>query len=106
WRVCWKFVSPLFILITILIGLQTQISGQLEYNGPTHYLYPGWAEAVGWLITSSPMLMIPLWMCITVWRQPGSLRQVITSLSNHSLLQSLSHGDEHRSFEESKHRRS
>ncbi|XP_069956817.1 sodium-dependent dopamine transporter-like [Cherax quadricarinatus] len=75
WRVCWKFVSPLFILITILIGLQTQISGQLEYNGPTHYLYPGWAEAVGWLITSSPMLMIPLWMCITVWRQPGSLRQ-------------------------------
>nr|XP_045592992.1 sodium-dependent noradrenaline transporter-like [Procambarus clarkii] len=75
WRVCWKFVSPLFILITILIGLQSQITGQLEYNGPTHYQYPSWAEAVGWIITSSPMLMIPLWMVITVYRQPGSLRQ-------------------------------
>ncbi|XP_071524094.1 sodium-dependent dopamine transporter-like [Panulirus ornatus] len=75
WRVCWKFVAPLFILITILIGLQIQVSGQLAYHGPTHYLYPRWAEAVGWLITASSMLMIPLWMIITVCRQPGSLRQ-------------------------------
>ncbi|XP_042874981.1 sodium-dependent dopamine transporter-like [Penaeus japonicus] len=75
WRVCWKFVSPLFILITIVIGLQTQASGRLEYHGPKRYLYPAWSESVGWLITSTSMCMIPLWMIITICRQPGSFRQ-------------------------------
>ncbi|KAK4300372.1 hypothetical protein Pmani_027416 [Petrolisthes manimaculis] len=72
WTVCWKFISPLIILITILIGLHGQLRGKLEYHGPSPYKYPGWAEAVGWLVTCSSMLMIPLWMVISVCRQKGS----------------------------------
>ncbi|KAK7007741.1 hypothetical protein SK128_024573, partial [Halocaridina rubra] len=59
----------------ILIGLVSQASRRLEYHGPVLYVYPHWAEAVGWLITASSMFMIPLWMVITICRQPGSFRQ-------------------------------
>ncbi|XP_050717625.1 sodium-dependent dopamine transporter-like isoform X2 [Eriocheir sinensis] len=75
WRVCWKFVSPLFILITILIGLQIQMSDHLEYNGPTIYQYPRWAEAVGWCVTASSMAMIPLWMVISMCRRRGTCKE-------------------------------
>lgn len=87
WRVCWKFVSPLFILITIIIGLRSQISNPLEYNGPTKYMYPRWAEAVGWCITASSMLMIPLWMVIEVLKRRGPFRE--------KLLLSLTPEEEH-----------
>ncbi|XP_018024798.1 sodium-dependent dopamine transporter [Hyalella azteca] len=72
WIICWKFISPLFILITILMGVWSMATNALEYHGLVLYVYPGWAEAIGWCITASSMLMIPLWMFISVFRQPHS----------------------------------
>ncbi|XP_077865520.1 sodium- and chloride-dependent glycine transporter 1-like [Saccoglossus kowalevskii] len=28
------------------------------------YVYPSWAEAIGWIIASSSVAMIPLWMVV------------------------------------------
>ncbi|XP_076032383.1 sodium-dependent dopamine transporter-like [Oratosquilla oratoria] len=87
WRICWKFVSPIFILITMVIGAISMASAPLQYKGHVPYTYPSWAESLGWVITSSSMLMIPLWMVIVIIQQPGSLSQKlalsITPLDEH-----------------------
>ncbi|KAL7648320.1 UNVERIFIED_CONTAM: hypothetical protein RMT77_000226 [Armadillidium vulgare] len=76
WRICWKIVSPLIILITILIGAVSLATQPLQYHGTTTYVYPWWSEVIGWIISLSSMFMIPLWMVISITRQPGStLRQ-------------------------------
>ena len=54
----------------ILMGIWSLAAHRLEYHGLTLYVYPRWAEALGWLVTSSSLLMIPLWMVITIARQP------------------------------------
>ncbi|KAF2348235.1 Sodium:neurotransmitter symporter [Trinorchestia longiramus] len=82
WIICWKFISPLFILITILMGIWSMATHALEYHGLVLYVYPGWAEAIGWTITCSSMLMIPLWMTISVCKQPHhTIKEVNQTLS-------------------------
>ncbi|XP_064641154.1 sodium-dependent noradrenaline transporter-like [Lineus longissimus] len=59
WRICWKIASPLFIL-TIVVSSVASFKG-LEYEMSTHvYTYPGWANILGWMLTLSSMICIPL----------------------------------------------
>ncbi|VEN58813.1 unnamed protein product [Callosobruchus maculatus] len=54
WRFCWKFAAPAFLLFIIVYGL-------LGYEPLTYekYVYPSWANALGWAITGSSVIMIP-----------------------------------------------
>ncbi|KAG7233125.1 hypothetical protein INR49_007460, partial [Caranx melampygus] len=61
--------------------VDTNISFILYLVGYTHlkinnYVYPDWAYALGWIMTLSSVLMVPLWaagqMCLT----PGTFREV------------------------------
>ncbi|XP_071847361.1 sodium- and chloride-dependent glycine transporter 2-like [Apostichopus japonicus] len=55
YAICWLFVTPSVILFIITFGL-------LQYS-PVYYgdyVYPRWAEAVGWVMASVPLLMMPL----------------------------------------------
>ncbi|CAL4127299.1 unnamed protein product, partial [Meganyctiphanes norvegica] len=73
WRISWKIIAPLCIITTMVIGIS---SDTLTYqNLDSTYTYPQWAASVGWIISLTPMMMIPLWMIITICRQPGPLRQ-------------------------------
>ncbi|CAH2001028.1 unnamed protein product, partial [Acanthoscelides obtectus] len=63
WRFCWKFAAPAFLLFIIVYGL-------LGYEPLTYekYVYPSWANALGWAITGSSVIMIPgvaLYMFLT-----------------------------------------
>ncbi|XP_071348136.1 sodium- and chloride-dependent GABA transporter 3-like [Trachinotus anak] len=69
-KLCWKYIIPLLSLISFILYLV----------GFTHltinnYVYPGWAYALGWSMTLSSVLLVPLWaagqMCLT----PGTFRQ-------------------------------
>lgn len=76
WRVCWKFIAPLFLLFIIIYGL---IGYQpLSYED---YVYPGWANTLGWLIAGSSMAMIPFVAILKLIITPGSFRQRITILT-------------------------
>ncbi|XP_052861017.1 sodium-dependent dopamine transporter [Anopheles cruzii] len=70
WRVCWKFVAPLFLLFIIIYGLIGH--EPLSYED---YIYPGWANVLGWCIAGSSMIMIPLMACYKLLVTPGSFRQ-------------------------------
>lgn len=54
WQVCWKFAAPLFLLFIIVYGLMGY--EPLTYEG---YVYPTWANVLGWLIAMSSIAMIP-----------------------------------------------
>ena len=71
WRVCWKFVAPLFLLFIIIYGLIGH--EPLSYED---YVYPSWANVLGWCIAGSSMIMIPLMASYKLIVTPGSLRQV------------------------------
>ncbi|XP_050094668.1 sodium-dependent dopamine transporter [Anopheles aquasalis] len=70
WRVCWKFVAPLFLLFIIIYGLIGH--EPLSYED---YIYPGWANVLGWCIAGSSMIMIPLMAFYKLAVTPGSFRQ-------------------------------
>ncbi|XP_058053644.1 sodium-dependent dopamine transporter [Anopheles bellator] len=70
WRVCWKFVAPLFLLFIIIYGLIGH--EPLSYED---YIYPGWANVLGWCIAGSSMIMIPLMACYKLLVTPGSFRK-------------------------------
>lgn len=71
WRVCWKFVAPIFLLFIIVYGLMGY--EPLQYGD---YVYPGWANKLGWSIAGSSMIMIPAMAVYQIIVTPGSLKQV------------------------------
>uniref|UniRef100_A0A8P4KPI0 Transporter n=1 Tax=Dicentrarchus labrax TaxID=13489 RepID=A0A8P4KPI0_DICLA len=61
-KLCWKYIIPLLSLVSQKIN--------------DWYTYPDWAYALGWTMTLSSVLMVPLWaagqMCLTA----GTFKQV------------------------------
>ncbi|KAG7208867.1 hypothetical protein KM043_015051 [Ampulex compressa] len=67
WRVCWKFVAPIFLMFIIVYGL-------MGYEPLTYedYVYPLWANVLGWLIATSSIAMIPGVAIYKIIVTPGS----------------------------------
>ncbi|XP_040910757.1 sodium- and chloride-dependent GABA transporter 3-like [Toxotes jaculatrix] len=70
-KLCWKYIIPLLstvYFITYLVEYK-----HLKIND--WYVYPDWAYVLGWTMTLSSILMVPLWaagqMCLT----SGTFRQ-------------------------------
>merc|ERR1719464_1431416 len=60
WRICWKFLSPAFLFVVIVMAMSDR--GPLTitlYNG-TDYTYPVFAKVVGWTLALSSVLMVPI----------------------------------------------
>ncbi|XP_059615994.1 sodium-dependent dopamine transporter isoform X2 [Phlebotomus argentipes] len=76
WRVCWKFVAPLFLLFIIVYGLI--MYEPLSYED---YVYPGWANMLGWCIAGSSMCMIPIIGTYKFLTTSGSCRQRLKKLT-------------------------
>ncbi|ESO11695.1 hypothetical protein HELRODRAFT_166710 [Helobdella robusta] len=60
WRICWKYISPLLLLVMILSSIIWFEPLRYMLNTKQHYVYPGWANVLGWMITSSSIIFIPL----------------------------------------------
>lgn len=72
WRICWKFISPCFIVGVVTFGL--------IYHEPLKYIdysYPNWAEWVGWSLALSSILMIPIVAIVQLVGTPGTLKERI-----------------------------
>ncbi|KAK5644887.1 hypothetical protein RI129_006187 [Pyrocoelia pectoralis] len=67
WRFCWRFAAPLFLIFIIVYGL-------LGYEPLSYedYVYPNWANVLGWLIAGSSVAMIPTVAIYKFARTPGS----------------------------------
>ncbi|XP_043478177.1 sodium-dependent dopamine transporter-like [Leptopilina heterotoma] len=76
WRVCWKFVAPIFIIFIIVYGL-------MAYEPLTYedYVYPEWANILGWCIASSSVAMIPGYAIYIFIVTPGTYCQRLKTLT-------------------------
>ncbi|BES96093.1 transporter [Nesidiocoris tenuis] len=76
WRVCWRYLAPLFLLFIIVYGL-------LGYEPLTYedYVYPQWANALGWAIAGSSILMIPAVAVIQFLTTSGTFLQRLKTLT-------------------------
>ncbi|KOC64578.1 Sodium-dependent dopamine transporter [Habropoda laboriosa] len=76
WRVCWKFVAPIFLMFIIVYGL-------MGYEPLTYedYVYPVWANILGWLIATSSIAMIPGVAIYKIAVTPGSFMQRLKILT-------------------------
>ncbi|XP_039999729.1 sodium- and chloride-dependent betaine transporter-like [Xiphias gladius] len=75
-KLCWKYIIPLLSLISFILYLVGYT--HLKFNN--WYMYPNWAYTLGWTMTLSSVLMVPLWvvgqMCLT----SGTFRQRFDTL--------------------------
>ncbi|XP_036918850.1 sodium-dependent dopamine transporter [Sturnira hondurensis] len=85
WRLCWKFVSPCFLLFVVVVSIVT-------FRPPHYgdYVFPEWANALGWTIAASSMSMVPIYAAYKFYSLPGSLREkvayAITPEKEHQLV--------------------
>ncbi|XP_034255518.1 sodium-dependent dopamine transporter isoform X2 [Thrips palmi] len=70
WRFCWRFAAPLFLMFIIVYGL-------IGYEPLTYedYIYPAWANVLGWLIAGSSVAMIPGVAAFKLLTTPGTFCQ-------------------------------
>uniref|UniRef100_A0A673HXF0 Transporter n=1 Tax=Sinocyclocheilus rhinocerous TaxID=307959 RepID=A0A673HXF0_9TELE len=71
WRLCWKFVSPTFLLFVVIASIVT--SGELRYDD---YVFPPWSNTVGWFIALSSMLCVPIYAIYKFLILPGTFKEV------------------------------
>lgn len=70
WRVCWRFAAPIFLMFIIVYGLLGY--EPLKYEG---YVYPTWANILGWFIAGSSVIMIPIVAIYKIIVTPGTFVQ-------------------------------
>uniref|UniRef100_A0A2K5Q8Q6 Transporter n=1 Tax=Cebus imitator TaxID=2715852 RepID=A0A2K5Q8Q6_CEBIM len=70
WRLCWKLVSPCFLLFVVVVSIVT-------FRPPHYgaYIFPDWANALGWVIATSSMAMVPIYATYKFCSLPGSFRE-------------------------------
>ncbi|XP_039248623.2 sodium- and chloride-dependent GABA transporter 2-like isoform X1 [Styela clava] len=69
-KYCIKYITPAFCLV-IFVSCCVRFS-PLKMGA---YVYPGWANVIGWMISISVVSCIPITAVYVLWKTPGSLRQ-------------------------------
>ncbi|XP_071446394.1 sodium-dependent serotonin transporter-like [Hetaerina americana] len=66
WRVCWQYISPFFILVIFICSLVNY-----EDLNSLEYKYPAWSISVGWVLTASSIMWIPIYIVYKIAITPG-----------------------------------
>uniref|UniRef100_H2ZI19 Transporter n=1 Tax=Ciona savignyi TaxID=51511 RepID=H2ZI19_CIOSA len=67
WRVCWKYISPLFV--SFMIVMSFIFTSNLEYGS---YVFPNWSTALGWTITLSSISIVPAYALYRYFVEAGT----------------------------------
>ncbi|KAI4879641.1 hypothetical protein NFI96_016147, partial [Prochilodus magdalenae] len=69
-RVCWILICP--VLVTIILVFSVIQFKPARYE---NYVYPAWAQGIGWVIALASIIWIPLAALHTLWILPGSFTE-------------------------------
>lgn len=72
WRLCWKFVSPAFLLFVVIASIVN--AGDLKYDD---YTFPKWSNYIGWGIALSSMVFVPFYAIYKFITLKGSFKERI-----------------------------
>nr|XP_022905414.1 sodium-dependent serotonin transporter [Onthophagus taurus] len=70
WRICWNYISPIFILVIFIFSLLSH--HEMLGSGVE---YPEWSFKVGWALTASSIICIPAYIVYKFIITPGSVLQ-------------------------------
>ena len=73
WYLCWKYFAPLVMFAVFIFYC-------ISYSPVTYghdYVYPGWAEILGLLMSFSSMIWVPGYAIYYVLTQPGTIMEVM-----------------------------
>ncbi|XP_072301781.1 sodium- and chloride-dependent GABA transporter 2-like [Eucyclogobius newberryi] len=86
-KYCWKYVTPLAIFGTFVFSIVRY--GPLKFSNS--YVYPLWANILGWFIASVSLSMIPLFVIYQLVNGKGTLKQRLWALCQPSHEFDLNH---------------
>ncbi|XP_073335294.1 sodium- and chloride-dependent GABA transporter ine isoform X1 [Pagrus major] len=69
-RLCWLVVAPVLITVILIFSIIQFKPARYE-----DYVFPPWAQGVGWVIAMASIIWIPLGAVHTLWVLPGSFMQ-------------------------------
>ncbi|CAC5404892.1 SLC6A4 [Mytilus coruscus] len=72
WKICWAFICP--ICLIVLFVLSIYYYDGIELNG---YVYPQWSLAIGWTISCTSLICIPIYIVYLLIVTPGTFKQKI-----------------------------
>ncbi|NXA34699.1 SC6A2 protein, partial [Eudromia elegans] len=70
WRLCWKFVSPAFLLFVVIVSI-------INFKPLTYddYTFPLWANRIGWGIALSSMIFVPACIIYKFMNARGTFKE-------------------------------
>uniref|UniRef100_A0A674NT74 Transporter n=1 Tax=Takifugu rubripes TaxID=31033 RepID=A0A674NT74_TAKRU len=71
-RACWLVIAPPLITVILIFSIIQFKPARYE-----DYVFPPWAQGIGWVIAMASIIWIPLAAFHTLWLLPGSFMQVI-----------------------------
>ncbi|KAJ7405039.1 Sodium-dependent noradrenaline transporter [Willisornis vidua] len=77
WRLCWKFVSPAFLLFVVIVSI-------INFKPLTYddYTFPLWANRIGWGIALSSMILVPAYIIYKFMNVRGTFKEQLPVCSN------------------------
>lgn len=80
WRICWAYISPMFLLIIFVFSL-------LSYDDMlgTEYEYSAWSLYLGWVMTMTVIMCIPLYIVYKFCITPGGFMHVSDGVGTFSI---------------------
>ncbi|XP_026866101.1 sodium- and chloride-dependent GABA transporter ine isoform X1 [Electrophorus electricus] len=69
-RLCWMVICPVLIAVILVFSVIQFKPARYE-----NYVYPAWAQGIGWLIAMASIIWIPLAALHTLWVLPGSFSE-------------------------------
>jgi len=60
WKAAWMFISPMIVVLILVFSW-------INYEGSTYdgYIFPDWANVLGWCITFSSVVCVPI---VAIWK--------------------------------------
>uniref|UniRef100_A0A8C7L3U7 Uncharacterized protein n=1 Tax=Oncorhynchus kisutch TaxID=8019 RepID=A0A8C7L3U7_ONCKI len=74
-KYCWLYITPTVCTATFIFSIVKY--SPLKFSNT--YVYPVWANTIGWFIATISLSFIPLWMVYKMANSNGTLRQVSSS---------------------------
>ncbi|XP_039598491.1 sodium- and chloride-dependent GABA transporter 2-like [Polypterus senegalus] len=76
-KYCWTFLTPVICIGTFIFSLVDYTP--LKYNNT--YVYPSWCNVLGWLLSLSSIMLVPLSMVFRLIVGKGNLNERCSQLS-------------------------
>merc|ERR1712186_262499 len=68
WKAAWMFISPTIVVLILVFSW-------INYKGSSYddYIFPAWANVLGWCITFSSVVCVPIVAIWKIFHEEGSL---------------------------------